>query len=314
MSTTVVNPGTPNTEEESRDQFATPRTAAQLQAAKARINAVSFKFKDAPMPTALYVTPDDKVALYVNNLAIGVRLLLDIRFMGMDGRIVPLQYTVIPSNDGSLTFFNTGLQEGFILSLSIGNIGNGAKRGSCFATCTLWRNGVTVVDSYQVLFARYIEANPIAGWPYPSIQSPTEGPGFMQQISGTLPAAGAEISETTPPRTIWRIVAFSFQLATAVGGSFRSIELRIDNGFFIEVRTVPNVAPSGAANSLFSAASGFPSPGGAGVSGFNNFSFIPLPFNTLMRPGSRIGTFTGGLQAGDQYSAPQYLVETWVEP
>jgi hypothetical protein len=40
---------------------------------------------------------------------------------------------------------------------------------------------------------------------------------------------------------------------------------------------------------------------------------IPVPFNIRLAAGARIKTVTAAIQAGDQYTAPQYLVREFLE-
>jgi hypothetical protein len=58
----------------------------------------------------------------------------------------------------------------------------------------------------------------------------------------------------------------------------------------------------------YNVASGFP----VTAPTVNQF-LLPVPRPLLLREGYRFGTSTSNLQAGDDYSAPQYVVEEWLQ-
>jgi hypothetical protein len=84
--------------------------------------------------------------------------------------------------------------------------------------------------------------------------------------------------------------------------------LTIDDGANIYIATRSN--NSQAATNTFTYTAG-PGLTNAAESGFQNQ--MALPVGLIVPAGHRIGTATFGLDPGDNYSAPQYVVEEWIE-
>ncbi len=132
--------------------------------------------------------------------------------------------------------------------------------------------------------------------------------GRIRSITGTDPAADTEISETVPDRRRWRILTIYLILVTDANVADRIPNLIIDNG-----TTSLYILPSDTAHT-------------ASLTRHYNYSTQPvpqflsdiifhLPLPHLILPaGYRIRTTTTNKQVGDNYSAPQLLVEEWIDP
>lgn len=133
-----------------------------------------------------------------------------------------------------------------------------------------------------------------------------EGRGVIRSVTGTDPAAGAEISETVPANSRWHVVGAAFSLVTDGTAGNRVVNLTFDDG-----TTVYSRASSGTVHALSTTAFY-----GAGIVGTNSSSsalafVIPLP-DLMMTGGHRLRTDTQLRSAGDNYTAPQLLVEEFV--
>lgn len=302
-------------EQEAHLRRGDPRGSAEEIRRRLSIpNQVWFETLGINPPPALYQKIDDQYALYINNTIGGVLLELNLRILRLDNSIVVSRHTVSPTSDGSLSFtiFKPAI-EGFLLSAGIGNIGNGCKRGQCFVTLTFQRAGFNTFAGTQVLFSRYVESDPIATWPVTALQSASEGPGFENLIIGTAPAAGAEIAETVPARRLWKLRSFSTVLTASVAVANRAPILRIEDGggnFFFRSALNNFVVASGVGNLCWAPGMTYTAPGVA----TNTAGMADIPQEMFLRPGWIIRTLTLNLQAADQYSAPVYVVEEWVEP
>jgi len=274
-------------------------------------NQVTFRIQDADPPSDLYVRPEDAIDVYVNNIASGVSLQLNMRFLLQDGSVQPMQYVISPTTDGSLTFKRiSGLPEGYLLSIGIGNLGNGCKRGQCYVSCAYTRLSFSTFSGSQVLFARYVESDPICGWPYPFIESPGDDPGFFDSIAGSTPAAGADFVVTVPARQTWNVLSLQTNLLTNATAVTRAVELVIDDGLTITTIIGDNGGSDPNTQRIYCWTAG----GTFLRSGIVTVTNNTLPLNMRLRPGSRIRSSTGSLQAADQWAAPNVLVQKWVEP
>ncbi len=132
--------------------------------------------------------------------------------------------------------------------------------------------------------------------------------GRLRSITGTDPAAGAEISETVPDRRRWRILAVRFTLVTDDPVADRLVHLILDDGTNIFCDVCVTTAHAASITKTYN---------------FSNFGstqlnpvtclYIPLPPLPLS-PGFRIRTATDLLEVTDDFSAPQLLVEEWIDP
>ena len=89
----------------------------------------------------------------------------------------------------------------------------------------------------------------------------------------------------------------------------RALHLRIDDGTTILLNINPATTQAASITDTYNYIEGGPK---AAISVTNTAEFIPLQ-NQLFA-GFRIFTATSLIQAGDDLSAPQLLVEEWIEP
>ncbi len=132
--------------------------------------------------------------------------------------------------------------------------------------------------------------------------------GHLLSITGTDPDANTEIIETVPARRRWLIRTFAFTLVTDVNVANRYIRIIIDDG--------TNPLFSFELNNVQSASKTFKyyfANMNIDETFVVNTLFHPIPVFILF-PGCRIQTTTANFQDGDNYSAPQALIEEWIDP
>lgn len=141
------------------------------------------------------------------------------------------------------------------------------------------------------------------------IDGALDGPGSIKSIAGTDPAAGGEVSETVPANAVWRLKSLYASLVTDANVANREVSLSIDDGTNTYSRAFSGQAHPASTTGLYSV-----SPVGTR---YNRFllegTAIPIP-SQLSSAGHRFVSITGNLQAGDNYGAPQLLVEEWHDP
>jgi hypothetical protein len=134
--------------------------------------------------------------------------------------------------------------------------------------------------------------------------------GRIRSITGTDPAAGAEVSETVPVGAKWRLISFSVTLVTAVAAANRSPALIIDDGTNILYYSTLHAVQTASLTRIYQYAQGSYWVSAADANGVYQDG---LPGLYLM-PGWRIRTLTTNIQAADNWGAPQYSIEEYVEP
>ncbi len=132
--------------------------------------------------------------------------------------------------------------------------------------------------------------------------------GRIRSITGTDPAAQAEISETVPARRRWAIKSIFFHLVTDGTVANRHVSLIIDDGANVLWQITCASAHPASCDTTYSFAQI-----AAAEALVDCACFHPLP-SLALPAGARIRTSTSLLKAGDNFSAPQLLVEEWIDP
>jgi hypothetical protein len=238
----------------------------------------------------------------------GVTLTLAGVMLTDDYEMRPTVYTVQPTGNRVLTQQAFVIGGGMLTHLEVFASAGAPIGCQCYVRVELAQGqGGGALTSVATVCEGYVTANVALSYPGQSNRS-TDGRGTFRTVVGTVPAAGADFLDTVPINTRWALQAVAFTLVTAVTVGNRIPILTIDDGTHVlwESSHNANVAASITAN--FRA--------GAGVQLFTiqaNDFVIPLPTTLLLAPGSRIRSATGGIVAGDQYSAIVYNVEEWID-
>lgn len=133
------------------------------------------------------------------------------------------------------------------------------------------------------------------------------GRGNLRLITGTLPAAGAEISETVPTAKLWVLLSMTANFtASAVAGNRIPIFRPLVGAVRLYRLAASGVITLGQLASLNWCAQGTSFSNNAVTIDFS----IPLPL-TILPAGAVISTVTSGLLAGDQWAAPFMRVQEY---
>ena len=180
------------------------------------------------------------------------------------------------------------------------------RRGECYVRVSLLVEGEPV----KRLLAAYLTDGKTLSWPPGVHEDFTEGKGLVRLVTGTDPAAGAEILEAVPANARWRILSLRAVLVADATVLNRSARFVVDNGAaqFYETLHPPNQAAS--ETRVYNAA-----PGMNQETAFDGSAVLRLnlPPEMYLFQGYRIGSVTGNLQAGDNWGPPRLLVEEWIE-
>lgn len=142
------------------------------------------------------------------------------------------------------------------------------------------------------------------------IDGAKDGPGTNLSITGTDPAAGAEISETVPANTIWRVKSMWFRFVSDASGTPR-VQLLLDDGVSADPFWKQPAAEVQNASSSWQYSIG---EGVESIEQINGIFQMSLPPNIFLSAGYRLSTVTVSIDAGDNYGAPQLSVEAWHDP
>ena len=191
------------------------------------------------------------------------------------------------------------------VSLTVRTATTGVSPGACYVKVYLRAESVVVA----LLIAGYIgDTEPLA-WPNGVIRGSNEGRGLIRSITGTNPAAGAEISETVPTGAVWRFIGIQATLVTEAGVASRFPHIRFDDGTTVHSEQGTQNVQSASQTLDYSAITG--SWGGQNIGSKQTW---PIGDGILMGAGHRVRTNTINILAGDNWGAPQLLVEEWIQP
>jgi len=260
-----------------------------------------------PITPATWVTKDDKLVILSLNSLSGQYVIWRARVLTPQGEIMPFEGRHTPNTDRTLALTTYPLTEGYLLHV-VAFAGTATKRGQTFIGIGLLRGTEVATNRIAILAKGYISSEVTLTYPEVIFEPPLTGRGVLRSIRGTNPAAGSVVSETVPTNARWTLHALQVSLTTDATITDRRMALRIDDG----------------TNELMVIVS--PQTQGASLTYTYNFApvgiehtlrwgnvLIPIPANLTLLQGWRIRLWPDNLQAGDNLTAPQMLVEEWIE-
>jgi hypothetical protein len=259
-------------------------------------------------PSAVYMRIDDNIRITSYNSLASVRLEVRSRILGCEGNIIASGDVQVPNSDRTAKQSIFITPEGWLLGLEIFASAASPFRGQTYVVVEIVRGLGSSATVLQTLAMGYLTAKEPLAYPGSPLQSSIEGRGWMRSFTGTNPAAGAESTETVPTGARWRLVGHFITLTTSATAATREFGLIIDDGVNTMLGSGPQI---GQITTLVRAYNGFLSNQraalGAGV-------LLPYPIpEAICLAGWRIRTSTVAIQVGDDYTAPQLLVEEWLE-
>lgn len=269
---------------------------------------IGLNVENASPPINAYVGKDDSLQIMVSCSQGPPLVIVVARTLMPDGTVKPNIWRFTPNLQRTGQYTQIPLPECFILSLSVQILLTGSGR-SVFIAAMLFRGGDLSSNAAQVLCEGYVSPNTPLSWPVGFNTDNQNCVGNIRSITGTTPAAGANISETVPVGAKWRPIGLQFTLTCAVAVASRFMVITLDDGTNVFASLVNSTALTASQVGTFFVLANNSSQAVA------NFFFNCGGFQGfLLNNGYRIRTAVIGLQAGDQLSAPQYLVEEWLIP
>lgn len=257
---------------------------------------------------AIYLGPDNALRLTTFNAAAGVRLTVAGQLLHDDGRIRNVSFDHVPNTDRTAASTTSQVGCGWLINAQVFAAAGTPRRGQCFARLQVTQGLTGALLSIATLLQGYAQDTTALAWPGSPVIASTEGPGCIRQITGTDPAVNTEISETVPTNARWRLLEFRASLLTDATVANRVVVILLDNGTTVFHAVDGNYNHTASLNAdyqLFDY-------GALGVQQ-NGRVYLPMPSSVILLGGSRIRTSTANLQAGDNWGAPQLLVEEWIE-
>jgi hypothetical protein len=226
-----------------------------------------------------------------------------------EGRLKPFQQqTTVAANRSTPTTFTIGLPEGWLMGVRVVAAVTSFQVAAVFVRVELVRGLGPDQTPLMIVAQGVVTTLQGLGWPGSPLRASVDGPGALFSITGTNPAAGVEITETVPAGARWRLHAFQAQLVTDVTVISRDARFVIDDGANIFFTGGDETSQTANTTNTYATGSGIQRTGTVGP-----FQLWPCPVAIELRPGYRLRTVTTNFQAGDNWGAPQYLIEEWLE-
>lgn len=260
-------------------------------------------------PAALAISTSDSFVVRIWNSAASINVRVVWRILLPDGTIVPNMMSLNPDATRAANIFSINLTDGFLLSVHVYTVTSGIKRGQCFVQVALHQDNLSNLVSAQLITEGYVTTGVSLTFPGGPNGYAFEGYGNIRSITGTQPAAGAEISETVPTGAVWRLVAIRLSFTASVAVANRTPGLQMTDGSNVLALLWSNFATAALGQHGYTFAENITTINAAFSESWDN-----LLFARFMLAGWKFTTTTVNIQAADQWAAPQYVVEEWMQP
>lgn len=256
-----------------------------------------------------YFTGEDCLQISSWNSLAAVGLVVSGRFLQIDGTVEVFKETHTPNTNRTVATSVFPRVEGWLLDLSIVVSGAAPQRGQTFVRVDVVRGQNSAATALSTLVQGYVTATKRLAYPGSPIEDSLAGQGCIRSITGTDPAANVEVLESVPTGARWRLMSLIVTLVTDANAATREVALAVDDGVNVYCRIPATETQAASLSRRWQFAHATP------FAGLNQDATIPVMFPPLvLAAGHRISTITTARQVTDNYGAPQYLVEEWMEP
>ena len=268
----------------------------------------TFSYRNLRPETALYFAREDDLRVEITSSVASLVVACRGRFLRTDGILIPVDIQIRPTSDRVATVFQQHFGEGFMLNIAVSILTGNPQYGAVYASVRIARGSEGNSFFLNQLIADYVTQTYSPGWPTSNIFPTVGQTGNIRVITGTDPAAGSEISESVPTSARWRLLGMRIVLVadgTAVARDVR-LNFSLDSIVFFTIGCNSTQALGTTRTYSIGHQLGFEQA---------NFTIDRIAFGipSIFLPGGGIvATATDNLQAGDNYGAPEFLVEEWL--
>lgn len=259
-------------------------------------------------PGAVYLTGEDAFRIRSLNSSSVTALRVVGRMLTLEGEVRPFLFDHTMNTDRTAAQLVVSIGNGWLLDFSVFAASGTALLGQIFVRVELVRGLGSAAQFLATLAQGVCNAVQALAYPGSAIRATHEAPGIIRSITGTDPAAGAEIVETVPTGARWRLLSLLGRLVNDATVASRQVRLVVDDGTTAFWQTDPPENHTASQDAFFMAAEG-----SARLGIISQTRTWMGPTHMIMLAGYRVRTSTANLQAGDNWGAPQLLVEEWLE-
>ncbi len=283
----------------------------QIAERSEEVQGITFQNERVAPPSDLYMTRMDALFITSYNSAVGITIQVRYTFLRVDGVvIVGVLDTHTPNTDRSGVTTVQPLGEGYLLSACV-FLGSGtSRRGQTYVQVGVARGVAAARLVHRIIMQGYVGTAINLAWPGNRLEQPREGSGYTRAVTGTNPAPGVEINEVVPTGATWRLTTVRVALTSSATVATRRPLLQL-NRAGATVLSVPHPQTQLASlTRIYNWALGM----ALAVTVTTDSNITGLPIDMYLAAGDGFSTATEAIQAGDDYAAPSYSVEEYIEP
>jgi len=270
---------------------------------------ITYQLRDVQPAAWLHITANDQLVVQMLNGQASIAVRVSLRLLLPTGEIKEVAEDYSPPATRVTQNYWIPLPESYLLTATVIGWG-GLKVGGCWVRCLLVYGGPKCHTYPALLVAGYVADFSGLAWPYPRYIHPCEGPGRLRLIVGTDPAPGNEITESVSTGARWRVLSIRATLVTDSTAATRAVLLSLWDGATLFYQSC-SLVDQPASNTYY-----YQWAQGIDRSTVQRFGRVQdqLPMGLCLTAGQSFTSNTAALQAGDNWGAPVYLVEEWIEP
>jgi hypothetical protein len=274
--------------------------AAPLPSAGARTITTPFQF---------LVTGEDHLRVRVWSSNPADPLVISGRSVVADGSIQIFSEVIALGAVRALQTRMIPLAPGYVLSIAAEILAGATQRGQCFVQIDLVRGLGVAQTTLGTLLQGYVASFNGLAYPGSPIEDSLSGPGYSRTVIGTDLGPGVDWVESITTNVRWQLHSIGATLTTSAAGVARGVFLFINTG--IAGRRVN--APSLYAQPIARTISYQWVPGVQSMTApFQDWIVTQLPYPMILTAGDTFNMSTTGLDAGDDWTSPHFIVEEWI--
>jgi len=263
----------------------------------------------SPAPFHFKFTGEDALEIASYNSQTGVRIAVQGRMWNEREGIRPFAFEHVPTTDRSRGLEVFGLPFGYLLNVVIFASSGTPRIGQTFVSLHVIRGRGGARVLLATLLQGYVTAEQELAFPGSPIRHSMEGGSYLRTITGTTPAANANVLETVPTGALWEIRAIRVNYTTSAVVANRRVLLRIGNLTVAWLISVANGDQGATQTYEYFWGPGVTSQ--VAIPSLAMQSILPVPCS--LRAGDLFVVTVSNRQAGDAFDAPVYQVQEWME-
>lgn len=262
-----------------------------------------------PSPAQFYLTGEDRLRIVSACSLTGTAVQIRARLADFTGDTKAEGWVHIPNTDRTVRTEDYELGDGSLLNVTVFASGSAPRIGQAYVMIQLVRGSGPGAFVLATLLGGYITATQALGFPGSPIFTSDQGGGYLRAVIGTTPAAGAEPVEVVPTGARWELQGIQVSLTTSVAAGNRETGLRMRPGTIGTGTYMTTIVQPPSTTFTYSIGPGLP----VLLDALGVQAMLPAIFSPVLIAGETFLIRCAGMQAGDQFTAPQYAVREFLE-